>query len=697
MAEGALGCTTRGDEVIEATTETAESADTVTDDVSYIEDVFGPDGLFAQQFEHYKIRDGQIEMVRLVDQALRENRNLVAEASTGLGKSLSYSVPSVYHAVNRGRKVLITTANIALQEQLVKKDLPLLKRILPWPFDFALIKGKSNYLCRVRWQSETIGGKIYECEEGDEASLEEIRAWASHTETGDKSELMLAPSPKLWSRFSSSSEDCDSGSCAYRSSCFAIAAREAAHRANVIVCNHHLLCCHLKIREAAGADIILPSCEVVVCDEAHALPDIARDFFGFSIASGVISHLLTPISHEGGFCKSIKARTRNFFRELGEYASSKTYKARLRKPNEFDCTELLDILRAIQTRCIETLTALEEDGEEPDGRLIFELNRAIDRCSRLLVEVKDAFALADPNCVYFVEQRKVEKREDYVSFHAKPVNVAAELKRLLFDSATTTILTSATLSVAGRNGKPSFDYFIKEVGIPDPLTSLLSTPFNYVKQALIVSPKGLPDPGEEADAYRASVAQLSKETVFLAQGRTLGLFTSKRNLDLAYEALKDNDKFHILKQGLGSNNEILAAFKSDVNSVLLGTKSFWAGIDVPGEALSCVILDRLPFPTMDDPVLDFLREKEKDRSNGVSSWEYSLVRAIIEFKQGFGRLIRSVSDKGVVVVLDGRLKSKGYGAQFLKSLPPMGISRDLRDVYYFLQGKKLVGLEGKVK
>jgi len=631
----------------------------------YINSVFGPDGVLAHRFEGYVPRQGQIELAQAVDAAIRDGEHVMAEAPTGTGKSIGYSVPATYHATHGGKRVVIATANIALQEQLVDKDLPLLSDILPWDFSYALIKGRNNYLCHDRLYQEEAQGTLELLDDpADAEMLEALVAWARQTATGDVSELPFEPPPRLWRRFSTSSDDCKGSDCRFRDECCALKARAAAQEADVVVCNYHLLFAHLQVREATEKDIILPSFDVAILDEAHKAADIARDFFGFRVTQGSVrwaARLLKKIG-EANFYDHVVKEAERFFTRLLQHRRSPAYKTRLRTPDAVPWSELARLIGEVRDGYVEAVS------ETSDVDLRADLKRAAGRCNDLAQQIASALTLSAPDTVSFIEE---DARGNAV-LCSKPIRVGERLRQSLFDQTRTVVLTSATLTTGG-----TFDHLRDEIGVPDPRELVVDTPFDFQRQALLVVPDGMPEPNDPA--FPAAVAAMFAEVMDLAEGRTLGLFTSYRNLNATYERVHGNGH-RVLKQGDMPRTALVDEFRRDVSSVLLGTESFWAGVDVPGEALSCVVIDRLPFPSPDDPVLDAISERDR-------RWftTYSLPRAVIAFKQGFGRLIRTATDRGVVVVLDRRLVSKPYGRVFTASLPDVLKSRRLENVRHFLE------------
>ena len=630
----------------------------------YLHNVFGPGGLLARRFEGYMPRPGQIELAQAVDVALEDGEHLMAEAPTGTGKSIGYGVPASYHAARKGRRVVIATANIALQEQLVGKDLPLLAGLLPWRFEFALLKGKNNYLCHDRLYQEEAEGTLDLLDDpGDGPMLDELLQWARCTEKGDVSELPFAPPYRLWRRFSTTSDECKGSDCRFRDECCSLRARAVAQEAQVVVCNYHILFAHLQVREATGQDLVLPPFDVAILDEAHKAADIARDFFGFQVTAGAVrwATRLLKKTGEARFQQAIAQEAERFFDRLARYRSCPTYRRRLRVPDSVPWSRHHDHLDEAASAYVEAAAGAGDKDQRA------ELQRAAARCETLADHLRQAMTLADPGAVAFIE----DNARGQAVLRSKPIEVAERLRQTLFDQAHSVVLTSATLTTGG-----SFDHIVREVGVPQPRLLSVESPFDLRRQALLVVPADMPEPNDPA--FPAAVASTVAEVLELAEGRTLGLFTSYRNLNATYERVRGNGH-RVLRQGDMPRTALVEEFRRDVRSVLLGTESFWAGVDVPGEALSCVIIDRLPFPSPDDPVLDAISERDRQ-------WfrSYSLPRAVIAFKQGFGRLIRTTSDRGVVVVLDRRLVTKSYGRMFTGSLPPMLKSQRLDNIQRFL-------------
>lgn len=590
--------------------------------VEGVAEAFSADGYLANYFAGYVPRHGQIVMAEKVAESIERRSSLVVEAPCGTGKSLAYLVPAICHATGTGEKAVVATANIALQEQLVLADLPTLQKALPWDFSFALLKGRNNYLCKLALHRANL------------AKAPEIEKWALRTETGDKSELPFDPPALVWQAVSSTYKDCLGRKCRFWDSCFTMRARDEAAACDIIVANYHLVLAHMQYGR------VLPDYEVLICDEAHKLADITREFLGFKITKGSFLSLL-----EGkgpAVMDKVRQSADRIFADLMQYYRSGKYKVRVRSTGYLD----LGSMPLLLSQLAEHYLAIEDP-------------LYAERCLKLRARLVQAARLADDNHVVHLE---IGQKQELV-LKSTPIYVAKHLAAGLFAPRRTTIITSATL---GTNG--AFDYLKGEIGLPDAPAVLVQSPFDFAKQAVLVIPDNMPDPVGEEAKYRVAVGEALAWIIEQTRGRVLFLSTSYRGLELAYARVKDCG-YTVLKQGDMPRSKLVEQFKADESSVLLGTESFWAGVDVPGPALSCVVIDRLPFPTPDNPVLAAIGERE-----GGAFYTHFLPRATIALKQGFGRLIRAAGDRGAVVLLDKRVLTKGYGKRMLQSLPPVPVS-----------------------
>lgn len=643
-----------------------------------IADVFGAEGLLAQQFAGYQPRKGQVDMASAVDLAIERGHHALIDAPTGTGKSLAYLAPAIQRAKAKREKVIVVTGNIALQEQLVEKDLPLLAKILPEKFTFALAKGKNNYLCQ-----SNLGKTLAEGILGGDPMLTRIIAWAQQTETGDISEFPDVPPAQTWRKLSVISEECKGAQCSQHADCFAEKAKAKVFSADVIVTNYHMFFAHLvvraKMRENARArgqeappDVVLPEAAIVIFDEAHKAADIARDFLGFQLGLSQIEFLTRGVNTDQA--KEVWAEAQSFFREVADLKRSPRYRSRLRKGQHLAGERLHEMLIRFGEFYRDFANKPEYSQEQAA-----ELHLRARRCVTLADNLKAVVTLRDDkDVVYFLEESERGKNT-VVTVKSKPIFVAGFLREELFAEYRTVILTSATL--ASGSGSSAFAFVKKEIGCDKAFELCAESPFTWKDQVLLVLPQSMTDPSNR-EYFGEAVAEHVVEACEQADGRTLGLFTSYRNMTQSAEYLKARRFRHrVLTQKDGPRTKLVQQFKEDTHSVLLGCESFWAGIDVPGESLSCVVIDRLPFPTPDDPIIDAISERDP------RGWftEYAVPRAIIQVKQGFGRLIRSVKDRGCVVILDRRIFEKGYGRQFLKALPSTMASNDMKDISKFLE------------
>lgn len=626
---------------------------------------------------------GQVSLAYAVDGAMREGKHLLAECPTGTGKSFAYSLPAIVHAVERGGRAVVVTANIALQEQLFRKDLPLLKSLMSKPFNFALMKGVGNYLCREQFEeslSELGAGNMLELPEREQWAR--VVTWAGQTKLGDVSELPFEALPMVRVKFTTTSEECIGKPCPSYNTCHAMGARALARRADVIVTNYHLYFADLAIRRGGGEGV-LPPHDFVVFDEAHAAADVARGFFGFRMTVGSVNWATRLLNAKGKknqipkIDPELRERTSelaaHLFDQLTIHGKSKAYRARLRAANLVDWQPLHQSL----LKSAQKLNAATQEGSGLEGPDAVKVRRAAERCDVLAQNLRDAMELraGEDRVVYFLGEAGAR-----CSLESKPVRVGRLLRESLFEPADanmrkTVVMTSATLSV-----DDSFDYVADELGVVDAGELVAESPFDWKNQCLLVQPFGMPLPKDEG--FGPAVAEILVDVVRAAKGRTLALFTSNKVRDMAYQRLlRAGLPYRILCQGKGDGQrtQLLEEFKRDVSSVLLGSASFWAGVDVPGEALSCVFIDRLPFEPPDDPVMDAITDENP------RGWfkDFAVPRACLEMKQGFGRLIRTRRDRGAVVVADPRLTSAGYGRKFIRSLPPVRLARSLDELERF--------------
>ena len=632
----------------------------------------GPLAAAAGDFE-YEARPQQVDMARAIAAALEANRHLIVEAGTGVGKSLAYLVPLLLHAKRNGVRALVSTHTISLQEQLVGKDLPLLEHRLGVPFRVALVKGRMNYLCLRRLararhhQRELFGDGVAE-------DLERIRAWADQTEDGSVQELRRQPSPEAWSAVCAEHGNCLGAKCPERKRCFLQRARARMVDADLLIANHHLLFSDLALRRGGAA--FLPDVAAVVLDEAHTVEDTASEHLGIRLSPHGFEHwlrrLFVPDTGKGllGYLRAgpaAQTATRlwdavaELFQAVPRAAGLAARESQKTVPGPLAVeSEVPALLRELAARLGELIEQLEDQDEESRAELRHLRGLGLEMGGML-----DAFlAQALPDHVYWIER---EGRRRQPVLHSAPVEVAPILREALFGQIPSVTLTSATLAVGGQ-----LDYFRDRLGAgADCATLCLGSPFDHARQMRLHVAENAPDP-KDKDAFAAAVAKGVLRWALKTRGRAFALFTSDELLKRTAAAVRaplEEAGLTLLVQGEGlARRAMLETFRQNEGYVLFGLDSFWMGVDVRGDALSNVILTRLPFAVPDHPVVAARLKRIKERG-GDPFKEYSLPEAVLKFRQGFGRLIRSQTDEGIVVVLDSRLLTKWYGRVFLRSLP----------------------------
>ncbi|HET6411139.1 MAG TPA: ATP-dependent DNA helicase [Anaeromyxobacter sp.] len=653
-------------------------------------ELLGPRGPLAAVLPTFEYRADQVAMAEAVERAIERRNYLVAEVGTGTGKTLAYLVP----AVLSGRRVIVSTATKTLQEQIWGKDIPLLRDACGLDFSAAYLKGRSNYYCLERG-AEFARAPTFAVRE--EAALwPRIEAWAVQTETGDRSEIDLPDQLQAWRDLSATSENCLGRECQRYEECFVTRARALAAQADVLLVNHHLFFADLAMRTSRAGVEILPDPDVVVFDEAHALEDVATEYFGLQVSSFRLEELvrdaLRAVADRPDLASMMKEAT-----------------SELRKAGERLFQEVADALRRSDTGRVVVRTAGRvtrpafgrASRPEPEEGVRAELSpelfepasRSLSRLDGALGALRDLFAEASSPALAQVARRAGELRVELsavtamkersriyygevrgrgVFLRAAPIDVAEELQERLYRHSDTVIFTSATLAAQGR-----FDYFRRQVGLApefEVLEARFPGPFDFSRQAALVAPEGLPEPNHPgfAEAAARAIEALTAVTF----GRAFVLCTSNRNM-LAFHRASRSLPYRILLQGEKPKSRLLEEFRAEP-SVLFATQSFWEGVDVPGEALSLVIIDRLPFAPPGDPVVAArLRALEEQGRDGFS--ELSVPAAALSLRQGFGRLIRHRQDRGLVAVLDRRLLTRSYGRAFLSTLPRCPLLRTVEE------------------
>ena len=648
-------------------------------------EVFGPDGLLAQNHPDYEYRPGQVVMAEAVARALSERRHLLVEAATGIGKTLAYLVP----AIASGRRVIVSTGTKNLQEQLFFKDIPFLKSVLPRPFNSAYLKGRSNYLCLYRFdhaESRPILGGL---EEVDHFDI--VRKWSAETQTGDRAEIKSLPDDvSFWRHIDARSDICIGSKCARFDDCFITRARQNALDADIIIVNHHLFFADLALRGKEWGQV-LPDYGAVVFDEAHQIEDIAAQYFGAAVSSFQVEDLIGDISRlpvpDVDILKELTQSSARVVRFADQFwLSLVAMSGETRGGGKDDGRMVLDR---------RTFISKSANGDVASGAGVhfIQLKGALDRLNANLDRIHErpveldaiqrradqlSFDLDfivkgdDENFVYWGEQRG----RGYI-LQATPIEASVLLEDALFSKIDSVILTSATLTSAGN-----FDFVRSRLGITQADEIIAESNFDYSKQGLVYLPPRMPDP-RSTEFAEAAALEITK-ILRASSGRAFVLSTSYSQMRNLRRLVEPEIDFPILMQGEGSRSGLLETFKETTGAVLFATSSFWHGVDVRGEALSCVIIDKLPFSVPTDPVVA-ARQRMIDRNGRNSFMEYSVPAAIISLRQGIGRLLRSGSDRGVIAILDPRIRTKAYGQSFLASLSEYPITTKIEEVDRFFE------------
>ncbi len=632
-------------------------------------DLLGPGGPFARQSERFAPRAEQQAMANAVEAAIARGETLVVEAGTGTGKTFAYLVP----VLACGRRAIVSTGTKALQDQLYQRDLPRVREALGVRLTAALLKGRANYLCLHRLQQAEHEGHFASREEV--AQLARISAWAKRSATGDRAELAEVPEDSpLWPRVTSTVDNCLGVACPMYEQCFVVKARRAAQEADLVVVNHHLLFADLALRQE-GFSELLPAAQVLVLDEAHQVPERAARFFSRSQSSRQLNELARDALAE---CAGL-AGALALIEPLAQALLLAVKRLRLVLDPYPPRGPLAKLARDPKVQVArEHLLAMVielEAGALAQAERSAGLDSVARRAATQRERLEELARAAEAEVVHWYELGA-----HGFAFHATPLDLSSPLRSLRKESGAAWILTSATLSVGG-----SFAHFSEQLGIDDAVELRLDSPFDYAQQALAYLPPNLPDPGNPD--YGRCVIEILLPVLEASQGRAFLLFTSHRALREAAELLAGRLPWPLFVQGEAPRHRLLEAFRESGNGVLLGAASFWQGIDVVGSALSVVAIDKLPFEAPDDPVL--AARLAALRAAGRSPFiEWQLPNAVIALKQGAGRLIRDVSDRGVLVLCDPRITSRGYGRTFLSSLPALPITRDPADVAALFAGTR---------
>lgn len=644
-----------------------------------VADVLGPGGVVSRRLPNYEHRPEQLEMGERVEECIAAGRHLLVEAGTGVGKSFAYLVPAILHASETSEKVVIATHTIALQEQLIEKDIPFLSGILPAEFSVVLAKGRRNYLCRRRLQATAAEDRALFEFQTDVDELNRIVVWARDTEEGTLQDLDFAPRDSVWSKVSAEVGTCLGRNCEFRDTCHFQMARRRLQNANVVITNHAMLFADLALR-ADGANL-LPDYSVLVLDEAHEVENTAADHLGIRITEGRVRYLLGNLVGRGkkgllsaagastdamALVQSAKAEADIFFHAVREWAKYSAPRNLRVEKTDIVPDQLSEELAAL-SRCLE---AEAEECKKKD--LQVEITARAGQCDLLARGIRTFLAQDLEGQVYWVENDDDGRR---TGLHSAPIRVGHDLDEQLFRKTDCVILTSATLTI-GRS--QSFAFMRDRLGLIEAEECSLGSPFDFHRQARITLPLRMPDP-RSGQGFTEAVAREVVKAVFRSDGRAFVLFTSYKMLDTVYRLVLEEIEgrgYRLLRQGGGlPRSKLLSVFRDDVTSILFGTDSFWQGVDVPGEALSHVIITKLPFEVPDRPLIE-ARTRDIDEGGGNAFMDYSLPRAVLRLKQGFGRLIRNHDDHGEVTILDPRVTTKRYGRIFIDSLPECEVVRD---------------------
>jgi ATP-dependent DNA helicase DinG len=647
---------------------------------SELSGIFGPGGLLAQRLPGYEFRPGQLELAEavwrnLTGPASGDSALLAAEAGTGIGKTLAYLVP----ATLSGRRVVISTGTLNLQDQILHKEIPFIREHLDPELTAMCVKGRQNYLCLYRWQQVAAAPQKRLYGLGGEVAA--IGDWLGETATGDRAELdWLEDGAPVWRAVSATASQCLGGNCPEWSTCFINRLRREAGKCRLLIVNHHLFFSDLALRRASHGEV-LPRYETVVFDEAHHIEETATRYFGVSVSFFQVTDLARDLEVLAEAELSEKPRNRTI--QLARALASQADRLAGLLPAQVGNFELHEVVAAVPAWEAElqeldqlfTCLAEQLDTLLVAGEIWGGLNR---RCLELQHGLRAIAAGNDRAMIYWLE-----RREKTVILTASPIEVAAELREHLYSQVQGAVFTSATLS-ADRD----FGFFLHRMGLPDRTETLtIPTPFDYARHTLLYVPdRHFPLPGSAAfgEESRRLLAQL----MLLAGGRTLALFTSFSAMQAAAEYLATmNLPFPVYVQGQAPRAVLLENFSRDLESVLLAVASFWEGVDVAGESLSCVIIDKLPFEVPSDPVVKARVERIRE-AGGNPFADYQVPRAILALRQGVGRLMRRASDQGVLAILDGRLFAKGYGRTFLRSLPASPVTRELAAVEDFWESRR---------
>lgn len=650
-----------------------------------IEKVFGTDGLVSRFHDKYEYREGQVKMAAAIATAFTDKKHLMVEAGTGTGKTLAYLIPAIAAIIRDKKRIIISTGTKNLQEQLMEKDIPFLQKILPNKFTAAYMKGRSNYACLYRIKKAENQPVLDGLEQMDH--FRAISRWVNETATGDRRELVDLPEElSFWNRINARADICIGQKCPEFEPCFITRMRSRADAADLIVVNHHLFFADLNVRGNQFGRVI-PDYSAVIFDEAHLIEDIASDYFGFQVSNFQIDELVRDID---GLPITDAVSTRELTRlsariigladqfwirftqarNDGRYPLLPDVFTHRTSSGESKPTPLGEAHFALDTAVKDLETALDAFAET-----LPEAESLLRRARQARFDLEFVVSQSERNYVYWLE-----RRGKGIFLRASPVDVSELLREKLFEKVDTCILTSATLSSNG-----SFNFIRERLGLDSSKTTGMVAPtsFDYEKQAILYLPKAMPDP-RSPEFTQMAAGEIIK-ILEVTQGHAFVLCTSNQSMNALFELVSSRVNYPCLVQGSMSRAGLLDRFRETPNAVLFATAGFWQGVDVQGEQLSCVIIDKLPFAVPTDPIVA-ARSRSIEDNGGRAFFEYSVPQAVISLKQGIGRLIRSRTDRGVIAILDPRLRTKAYGRDFLQSLPRMRITSELSDARRLFEG-----------